>query len=99
MPEPQSYIREVRELTDLQAKLIAAIEDLIEAYEGFIASVPGGGEVMVSAGPFRSMDGVRAFERQLSELSSVHEVEIRGYEGDDRAIFRVELEPSHRQTP
>jgi hypothetical protein len=98
MSEPQSYVREVRELTDLQAKLIEAIEELIEAYEGFVAS-GAGGEVTVSAGPFTSMDGVRAFERELTGLESVREVEIRGYEGADRAVFRVELEPSFRPTP
>ena len=98
MPEPHSYARDVRELTDLQAKLIAAIEDLLEAYEGFIAGAPEGGEVTMSAGPLTDMDRVRAFERQLAGLAGVRHVEVKGYEGEDRVILHVELSPPGETT-
>jgi hypothetical protein len=92
MQEPTPYLGDVRAMADLQAKLITAIEDLLEAYEGFAAGVPGGTELTLSAGPFANTAAVRAFERQLAALASVREVDVRGYEGEDRAVFHVELE-------
>jgi hypothetical protein len=96
MQEPESYLGEIRAMAELQAKLIAAIEDLLEAYESFVAGAPEGVELTLSAGPFESTASVREFERQLAGLASVRAVDVRGYEGEDRAIFHVELE---RESP
>jgi hypothetical protein len=49
------------------------------------------GHVTVSAGPFASTDAVRGFERTLAGMPGVREVEVRGYEGGDRAIVDVHL--------
>ena len=48
-------------------------------------------QVTVSAGPFASTDAVRGFERTLAGMPGVGEVEVRGYEGGDRAIVDVQL--------
>lgn len=47
--------------------------------------------VGVTAGPFPSTDAVREFESLLAALPGVRAVSVRGYEGDDRAIFSVEF--------
>ena len=93
MQEPISRLADLPATTDLQAQLITAIEDLIEAYEGVVAGTPGAAEATVSAGPFASMEAVRAFERQLAGLAGVRAVEVRSYEGEDRVVLHVELEP------
>jgi hypothetical protein len=49
------------------------------------------GQVTVSAGPFASTEAVRGFERALAGMPGVREVEVRGYEGGDRAIVDVQL--------
>ena len=48
-------------------------------------------EFSVSAGPFGSTEALRAFERALERIPEVREVEVRGYEGGDRAIVDVHL--------
>ncbi len=45
----------------------------------------------VRAGPFASTEAVRAFEAELGSVRGVRSVTVRGYEGDDRAIFDVEI--------
>ncbi len=50
-----------------------------------------GREVTVKAGPFSSVEAVRAFERDLAGLPRVGAVEVRGYDGDDRALIDVQL--------
>ena len=45
----------------------------------------------VTAGPFANIDAVRAFEAELASMPGVRSVTVRGYEGDDRAIFDVEI--------
>ena len=45
----------------------------------------------VTAGPFTSTDAVRAFEAALGSVPGVRSVSVRGYEGEDRAIFDVEI--------
>ena len=45
----------------------------------------------VSAGPFSATDAVRDFGQALASLSGVLEVTLRGYEGENRAIFDLHL--------
>ncbi|MGH2867557.1 MAG: hypothetical protein ACRDNK_08315, partial [Solirubrobacteraceae bacterium] len=45
----------------------------------------------VAAGPFASTDAVREFKRALTALPGVSGVELRGYEGGNRAIVDVLL--------
>jgi hypothetical protein len=82
--------------TGLQAKLMAAIDDLIRAYECSIAATPtptpsSADELMLSAGPFSSIAELREFQRALTEIPGVLEVSVRGYEGADRALIEVRL--------
>jgi hypothetical protein len=53
-------------------------------------------DVTVAAGPFVSVDALRAFERAVSRLPGVREVAVRGYEGADRAIIEVRLDRDGR---
>jgi hypothetical protein len=46
---------------------------------------------MLTAGPFASLEEVRAFERTLRGVPGVAEVSVRGYEGSDRALIEVRL--------
>jgi hypothetical protein len=50
--------------------------------------------VTMSAGPFPSTEAVREFEDVLSRLPRVRDVAVRGYEGTDRAIIEVRLDPA-----
>ena len=92
--------RQVAALTELRASLLVAIRALLDGYEAALRANPGEAEVLsLAAGPFRSIDAVRAFERRLSELPEVREVSRRGYEGTDRAIVEVRLEAPADPTP
>lgn len=92
--------RQVGALTELRASLLVAIRTLLDGYEAALRANPGEAEVLsLAAGPFRSIDAVRAFERRLSELPEVREVSRRGYEGTDRAIVEVRLEAPADPTP
>jgi hypothetical protein len=48
-------------------------------------------QVTVTAGPFSSLEAVRDFERALTTLPNVASVDLRGYEGGDRAMVDVHL--------
>jgi hypothetical protein len=50
-----------------------------------------GSAVSISAGPFASTDALRAFRGTLETLPGVRRVELRGFEGADRAILEVHL--------
>ena len=62
---------------------------------GHVAATPpaatAAGALTVTAGPFASLDAVRAFERTLATLPGVTSAEVRGYEGGDRAVVDVHL--------
>jgi len=47
----------------------------------------------VTAGPFTGTEAVREFEQALAALPGVGGVELRGYEGGNRAIVDVHLSP------
>jgi hypothetical protein len=89
-PEQAALARQVRSLAQEQAKLTVACEQLQARFDRL---APAPEEFSVSAGPFEGTDSLRAFERALAELPGVAHVAIRAYEGDDRAILDVELEP------
>ncbi len=48
-----------------------------------------GHEATIAAGPFASIEEVRAFERELAAVRGVRDVTVRGYEGAARAIIDV----------
>jgi hypothetical protein len=49
----------------------------------------------IAAGPFTTIDSVRAFERELTLLPGVREASVRGYEGAARAIIDVHFGEDH----
>lgn len=50
--------------------------------------------VTLAAGPFVSLEALRAFELAVAQLPGVRDVAVRGYEGTDRAIIEVRLDQS-----
>jgi hypothetical protein len=105
--EPAALLTELHRLADLQEQVLDQTRRLLAAYEATlarrppgearVAAVPAGAaaapvqEFSVSAGPFGSTEALRAFERMLERIPEVREVEVRGYEGADRAIVDVHL--------
>ena len=51
-------------------------------------------ELAVVAGPLANTGALREFERSLAALPGVRAVELRGFEGGDRAILDVDLQPN-----
>jgi hypothetical protein len=90
---------ELRELTGVHERLLESMRELLAAYEQALAQAPAAGQTSsgstrqfsVSAGPFPSTEALRGFERTLARIPEVREVEVRGYEGGDRAIVDVHL--------
>jgi hypothetical protein len=70
------------------AQLQERVGDLLRACAGILETSAA---LTVSAGPFRSLAKVREFERRLTQIPGVQEVTLRGYEGEDRAVFDVRL--------
>jgi hypothetical protein len=52
-----------------------------------------GSHVTLSAGPFGSIEALQEFEHAVARLSGVRDVTVRGYQGPDRAIIEVRLDP------
>jgi hypothetical protein len=97
---PAALLAEMRRLADLQEEVLRRTRDLLAAYEQTLEQPTPAGqaappapvqEFSVSAGPFGSTEALRAFERMLERIPEVREVEVRGYEGEDRAIVDVHL--------
>jgi hypothetical protein len=85
---------------EMHAKLVSAMRDLLDAYGWTLRQLPvdpdpqPAGEpapVAMSVGPFANTAAVRAFEHELLRLPGVREVTLRGYEGENRAMFDVQL--------
>ncbi len=85
---------------EMHAKLVSAMRDLLDAYGWTLQQLPVAvdfqrpGEsqaVALSVGPFVDTTAVRAFESELLRIPGVQEVFLRGYEGEDRAMFDVRL--------
>ena len=92
----------LRELTAQQEGVLASMRQLLGTIQRAAATSPGGpagpgvsaapgGPVSVSAGPFASTEALRVFRAALEALPGVHMVELRGFEGGDRAILEVHL--------
>lgn len=97
---PGNPLDEIVALTDLHRRLLESGLDLLAAYEAILERLresepPASGhslvEVTVTAGPFMSLDAVRAFEAAMSTLPGVIDVAVRGYERGNRAIVDVQL--------
>jgi hypothetical protein len=96
-------VDELRELAVTHENLLGAMRVLLSDYERALAaarSAPAGaaaGEevrsLTVTAGPFTGTEAVRGFEHALAALPGVGGVELRGYEGGNRAIVDVHLSP------
>jgi hypothetical protein len=90
-------VDELRSLAATHESLLVSMRGLLADYERartVPAAAPPAGYVRslsVTAGPFASTEAVRGFERALSALPGVQAVELRGYEGGDRAIVDVHL--------
>ncbi len=92
--ELASLIDELRALSDTHERLLMTTRELLASYEGAPAAPAGGGDrVDISVGPLASTDALREFAQALGELAGVRAVDLRGYEGGDRAILEVQLEP------
>ncbi len=81
----------LRQLTEVHERLLSSMQGLLTAYERTLAQLPGPSSVSVSAGPLASTQALRAFAETLQRLPVVRDVEVRGYEGGDRAIVDVHL--------
>jgi hypothetical protein len=106
----QDVQHQVDTLLEVRDRLHASIVELLDRYTSALAQ-PGedagafgsaGSELTVSAGPFLSLDSLRAFERELATVPGVRDVTRRGFEGATRVILDIELTPashSSRATP
>jgi hypothetical protein len=74
------------------ASLMSVLRDTLDQIEALLERVASGErEATIAAGPFRTMQEVRDFERLLSSVRGVRDVSVRGYEGAARAIIDVHL--------
>jgi hypothetical protein len=99
-------VDQVRALTEVQARLVDVSERLLESFARIADDGPQAGpfsppttrvtpiEIELNAGPFAATEALREFERALAALDPVRRVTVRGYQGPDRAILDVELEPA-----
>jgi hypothetical protein len=84
-------------MTEAHSKLLSAMRELLDAYGLTLQHLPPAPTestmtgVSVSAGPFTSTAAVHRFERELAGIPGVREVTVRGYEGENRAMFDVQL--------
>jgi hypothetical protein len=89
----------LQEVTRVQETLLASLRELLSVVERIAipaathaaTSAAAGDPVSLSAGPFASTQSLRAFERSLESLPGVRAVEVRGFDGADRAILDVHL--------
>jgi hypothetical protein len=98
-------VDQVRALTEVQARLVDVSERLLESFARIADDGPQAGlfsppttgvtrtEIELNAGPFAATQALREFARALAALDPVRRVTVRGYQGADRAMLDVELEP------
>jgi hypothetical protein len=105
-PPPATDARQLQALSELSARLLASIRELLAGYERVLVPVASpprsprrtarhrgeSPDVTLAAGPFASLEALREFEQAVSGLPGVRDVAIRGYEGSDRAIIEVRLD-------
>jgi hypothetical protein len=84
---------ELRALVENQERLLHSVRELLRAHEP-AAGPDDPARLGLSVGPLRSPEQLRAFESALAELAAVDAVQLRGYEGGDRAVLDVQLRPT-----
>jgi hypothetical protein len=98
-PAPPStadeLVARLRELTAAQEGVLSSLRQLLasggQRPAGRLSTARDASAVNVSAGPFASTEGLRAFRTALETLPGVRSVELRGFAGEDRAILDVHL--------
>jgi hypothetical protein len=93
MPEHRLKVDELAARLSAIDRRLGEIQAELKAPE---RGAPAPQSLSVSAGPFRTLDDVRTFERELSALPSVREAAVRGYEGTDRVVIDVHVGPPVR---
>lgn len=85
---------------EMHAKLLSAMRDLLDAYGWTLQQLPVAADLLrpgepapvsLSVGPFADTTAVRAFESELERIPGVRGVVLRGYEGENRAMFDVQV--------
>jgi hypothetical protein len=74
------------------AELTAQLRGLSEQLA--VLSGPSAAKLAVVAGPLANTGALHEFEHALAALPGVRTVELRGFEGGDRAILDVDLQPN-----
>jgi hypothetical protein len=106
-PLPPADAHSAAELLIRLHEVTAEQEDLVASMRGLLGTLqrvattpatPAGAAtasarqaVSISAGPFASTEALRAFRTALEALPGVRRVELRGFEGVDRAVLEVHL--------
>lgn len=87
----RSDLGDLRELVSSVRALLGGIEAALVRIE--TGDHPGADtdEATIAAGPFTTIEAVRAFEREVAALPGVRDAAVRGYEGAARAIIDVRL--------
>jgi hypothetical protein len=94
-PDPDRLATQIEELTELNANLLSSMIEVLAGFQRALAQMQRReGELSVSAGPFASLEAVRAFGRELAGMPGVKAVDVRGYEGEDRAVIDVRVSTS-----
>ncbi len=89
----RSELGDLRELVSSVRELLGGIETALVRLESG-ETAPGRAEAeeaTIAAGPFTTIEAVRAFEREVAALPGVQDAAVRGYEGAARAIIDVRL--------
>jgi hypothetical protein len=81
---------ELRALVDTQERLLHSVRELLRAHQP-AAGPDDPGRLGLTVGPLHSPEDLRAFESALAELPAVDAIQLRGYEGGDRAVLDVQL--------
>jgi hypothetical protein len=88
----------LRELTAAQEGVLASMRQLLGTVQRVTVASAGHEEtrgtvspLAVSAGPFASTPALGSFRAALEALPGVRSVELRGFEGGDRAVLEVQL--------
>jgi hypothetical protein len=82
------------ELVATQEGMLASMRELLAAAQrraDAARSPEAASAVGVRAGPFSSTEALRSFRAALEALPGVRAVELRGFEGADRAILDIHL--------
>jgi hypothetical protein len=89
--DSRSDLGDLRELVSSVRELLGGIEAVLVRIEA--GDHPGADtdEATIAAGPFTTIEAVRAFEREVAALPGVRDAAVRGYEGAARAIIDVRL--------